>query len=86
MTWCSTIREVEYLIVANEGKLVTVPWEAAKFNFEKQIATINITRDVYRTTPTYTTTSYPGYFEPTYRTTVYRYYGLTPRPFRARIR
>ena len=77
--------EVEYLIVANEGKLVTVPWEAAKFNFEKQTATVNITQDVYRTIPTYTTTSYPVYFEPTYRTTVYRYYGLTPRPFR-RIR
>jgi len=78
--------EVEYLIVANEGKLVTVPWEAAKFNFEKQTATVNITQDVYRTIPTYTTTSYPVYFEPTYRTNVYRYYGLTPRPFRARFR
>ena len=77
--------EVEYLIVANEGKLVTVPWEAAKFNFEKQTATINITQTQYRTIPTYTTTAYPTYFEPTYRTEVYRYYGLTPRPFR-RIR
>jgi hypothetical protein len=78
--------EVEYLIVANEGKMVTVPWEAAKFNFEKQSATINITQEQFRTIPTYTTTSYPVYFEPTYRTTVYRYYGLTPRPFRARFR
>src|SRR5260221_12076889 len=30
--------QVEYLIVANDGKLVTVPWEAAKFTFEKQTA------------------------------------------------
>jgi len=76
---------VEYLIVANEGKMVTVPWEAAKFNFEKQTATINITQTQYRTIPTYTTTAYPTYFEPTYRSEVYRYYGLTPRPFQ-RIR
>src|SRR5438046_1020970 len=34
--------QIEYLIVANEGKLVTVPWEAAKFDFEKQTATISI--------------------------------------------
>src|SRR5262245_36781673 len=37
--------QIEYLIVANEGKLVTVPWEAAKFNFEKQTATLNITQE-----------------------------------------
>ena len=77
--------QVEYLIVANEGKLVTVPWEAAKFNFEKRVATVNITQEKFRAIPTYTTTEYPVYFEPTYRTRVYGYFGLTPRPF-ARIR
>lgn len=74
--------QVEYLIVANEGKLVTVPWEAAKFNFEKQIATLSITQDQYKVIPTYTTREYPVYFEPTYRTRTYKWYGLTPRPFR----
>lgn len=39
---------LEYLIVANEGKLVTVPWEAAKFNFEKQTASLNITQDQFK--------------------------------------
>src|SRR6476661_3158666 len=73
--------QVEYLIVANEGKLVTVPWEAAKFNFEKQTATLTITQEQYKVIPTYTVREYPAYFEPTYRTGVYRYYGLTPRPF-----
>jgi hypothetical protein len=73
---------VEYLIVANDNKLVTVPWEAMKFNFEKQTASINITQDQYKVIPTYTVREYPGYFEPTYRTQVYRWYGLTPRPFR----
>jgi hypothetical protein len=74
--------QVEYLIVANEGKLVTVPWEAAKFNFEKQTATINITQKQYQEIPTYTVREYPVYFEPTYRTRVYGWYGLKPRPFR----
>jgi PRC-barrel domain len=73
--------QVEYLIVANEGKLVTVPWEAAKFNFEKQTATINITQEKYREIPTYTVREYPVFFEPTYRTRAYGWYGLTPRPF-----
>ncbi|HJZ92175.1 MAG TPA: PRC-barrel domain-containing protein [Gemmataceae bacterium] len=72
--------QVEYLIVANEGKLVTVPWEAAKFNFEKQTATVNITRDQYKVIPTYTVREYPVFFAPDYRTEVYRYYGLRPRP------
>ena len=73
--------QIEYLIVANEGKLVTVPWEAAKFDFEKQTATLTITQAKYKVIPTYTVREYPVFFEPTYRTTVYRCYGLTPRPF-----
>ena len=73
--------QIEYLIVANEGKLVTVPWEAAKFDFEKQTATLTITQDQYKVIPTYTVREYPVFFEPTYRTTAYRWYGLTPRPF-----
>ena len=73
--------QVEYLIVANDGKLVTVPWEAAKFDFGKRTATLNISQEQYREIPTYTVREYPAYFEPEYRTRVYRYYGLTPRPF-----
>jgi hypothetical protein len=76
--------QVEYLIVDNGGKLVTVPWEAAKFNFEQRAATVNITQEVYRTIPTYTVQTYPQFFAPTYRTDVYRFYGLTPRPPRVR--
>jgi hypothetical protein len=77
--------QIEYLIVANDGKLVTVPWEAAKFNFEKQTATVSITQDQYKVIPTYTVREYPVFFEPTYRTRVYDWYGLRPRPF-VRIR
>src|SRR5262245_14299997 len=72
--------QVEYLIVANEGKLVTVPWEATKFNFEKQTATLSITQDQFKVIPTYTVREYPVFFAPDYRTEVYRYYGLRPRP------
>jgi len=73
--------QIEYLIVANDGKLVTVPWEAAKFNFEKQTAVLNITQDQYKVIPTYTVREYPTFFEPTYRTRAYEWYGLRPRPF-----
>lgn len=73
---------LDYLIVANEGKLVTVPWDAAKFDLKTQTATLTITPEVYRTIPTYTTTTYPDFWTPTYRTQVYKYYGLTPRELR----
>ena len=72
---------VEYLIVANEGKLVTVPWEAAKFDFDKRTATIDLSQDQYKVIPTYTAREYPVYFEPAYRTQVYGYYRLKPRPW-----
>src|SRR5437763_4986596 len=69
---------VDYLIVSEGGKLVTVPWEAAKFNYEKRTAVINITQDQFRQIPTYSVEQYPNFYAPEYRTQVYRYYGLTP--------
>jgi len=73
---------LEYMIVSNEGKLVTVPWEAAKFDLEKKSAVLTITPDQYRTIPTYTPTTYPSFYTPTYRNEVYKYYGLNPRDLR----
>ncbi len=73
---------LEYLVVANEGKLVTVPWEAAKFNFDQRVAMINLTAERYKAIPTYTTATYPEFYAPSYRTQVYRYYGVTPRELR----
>jgi len=74
---------LEYLIVANtDGKMVTVPWEAAKFDVKSQSGVVNITPEVYKSIPTYTSTTYPDFFVPTYRTTTYKYYGLTPRELR----
>jgi hypothetical protein len=70
---------VEYLIVANDGKLVTVPWEAAKFNFQDRVAYIKITDEQFRRVPTYSAERYPVFSQPNYRTETYRYYGLTPR-------
>lgn len=69
---------VDYLIVSDGGKLVSVPWEAAKFNYQQRSATINITQDQYRQIPTFTPERYPNFYTPEYRTQVYRYYGLTP--------
>ena len=73
---------IDYLIVNNENKLVTVPWEAAKFDFEKRTATLNISPDQYKQIPTYTTREYPNFYTPTYRDQVYKYYGLTPGQIR----
>src|ERR1700690_3863155 len=45
---------VDYLVVSDNGKLVTVPWEAAKFNIERRTAVINISSEQFRQIPTYT--------------------------------
>ena len=74
--------EVEYLVVESGGKLVTVPWATAVFNPSQRTATVNISPDQYRAIPTYTVTTYPQFFTPTYRSEVYRYYGLTPGQLR----
>jgi len=73
---------LEYMVVSHDGKLVTAPWDAAKFDVKAQTATINVTPEVWKTIPTYTTTTYPEFFVPTYRTQVYKVYGLTPRELR----
>ena len=73
---------LEYLVVENAGKLSTVPWEAAKFDLEKKTAILSINADQYKVIPTYTTTTYPSFYTPTYRTDTYKIYGLTPRELR----
>lgn len=73
---------VEYLIVLNRGRLVTVPWEAAKFNFEHRTTTLTITHEQFKLIPTYTVEEYPTFYAPAYRLQIYKYYGLTPRELR----
>ena len=73
---------IEYVIVNKDNKLVTVPWSAVKFNFEKQMATINVTQQQYQAIPTYTVQTYPNFYDDTYRTRVYSWYGLTPGQIR----
>ena len=74
---------LEYLIVATgDNKLISVPFEAAKWDLEKKVGTVNITPEVYKTIPTYTVTTYPQFYTPAYRTTTYKFYGLTPRDLR----
>ncbi len=73
---------LEYLIVENGGRLFTVPFEAAKFNVEKRMAVLSLTAEQYKVIPTYTATTYPSFYTPTYRTETYKYYGVTPRELR----
>lgn len=74
--------DVEYLVVNNGGKLVSVPWTATTFNVAHKAAVVNITHEQYQAIPTFTTTTYPQFFTPTYRTETYKHYGLTPGQFR----
>jgi hypothetical protein len=74
---------LDYVVVAtSDNKLITVPWDAAKWDLEKKVAVVNITPDVYKTIPTYTVTTYPQFYTPTYHTDIYKVYGLTPRELR----
>jgi len=70
---------VDYVVVDHDGKYVTVPWEAAKFDYGRRTAVINITPERFREVPTYTSEAYPNYYEPAYREKIYSYYGVKPR-------
>jgi hypothetical protein len=81
----------DYLIVATAQKqLVTVPWDAVELSLEKRTAMVHITPEQFKTVPTYTVQQYPMFTAPTYRSEIYRYYGLTPgeqrRAFRRAVR
>ena len=69
---------VDYLIVSENGKLVSVPWDAAKFNWQKRTATINVSPAQFRQVPTFTAPNYPQFYAPAYQTQMYKYYNLRP--------
>ncbi len=77
---------VEYLIVSEGGKLVTIPFAAAKFDLAQKTAVLSVTPAQYRLIPTYTATTYPTFYAPAYRTETYKYYGLTPGQLRRALR
>ncbi len=70
---------IDYLVVRDEGKYVTVPWEAARFNYGKHIATVEITPQQFQEVPRYTQEQYPSFYEPAYREKIYGDYGVKPR-------
>jgi sporulation protein YlmC with PRC-barrel domain len=78
---------VDYLIVAKQdGKLVTIPWDAAQFNAKQRLATVDITPQQFQEVPVYTTENYPTFSAPAYRTQTYQLFGLTPGLQRRLIR
>ncbi len=74
---------LEYLIVATDtNKLVSVPFDAAKWDLEKKMGVLAITAEQYKVIPTFTGTTYPSFYTPAYRTETYKFYGVTPRELR----
>jgi len=69
---------IDYVIVSQGGKMLTVPWDVAKFDYEKRSVMVPITQEQYQKIPTYTSERYPNYYTPEYRTQLYKYYGVTP--------
>ena len=67
---------IEYMVVANESKLVSVPWAAAKFNFDQRMATVAISQEKFQQIPTYTENNWPRFQDPQYRTQTYSYYNV----------
>ena len=70
--------QIDYLVVANQGRMVSVPWQAAKYDPQARSAVVNITQEQFQSVPTYTSERYPNFYTPTYRVDTYKYYGLTP--------
>jgi hypothetical protein len=78
---------VDYLIVVKDDeRLVTVPWDAVRFNLEKRLAIVHIAPQQFNQVPTYTANQYPAFSTPAYRTRIYQAYGLTPGQQRRAMR
>ena len=69
---------VDYLVVRKADRYVLVPWQAARFNFERRTGVVDIPQETYREIPTFTRESWPNVYDPTYRTRIYRFYGIRP--------
>lgn len=71
--------DVEYVIVqTDDNKMVTVPWSTVVWNKDYKSASVNVTVEQFKVIPRYSNTAYPDYFAPTYRTEIYKQYGVTP--------
>lgn len=78
---------VDYLIVMNsDERLVTVPWDAVRFNVDKRLAVVHIAPQKFEQVPTYTAQQYPAFATPAYRNQIYQFYGLTPGQQRRAMR
>jgi hypothetical protein len=71
---------VSYLIVVDSSnRLVTIPWETAKFSVEKRTAVIHIAPERFEAAPRYTPQQYPAFSRPAYRKEVHGFFGIMPR-------
>jgi sporulation protein YlmC with PRC-barrel domain len=72
---------VEYIVVQNEQKLVSVPWAAAKFNFDQRTAVVGISQERFQQIPTFTEAQWPRFQDPQYRVQTYSFYNVpVPAP------
>jgi hypothetical protein len=75
--------DVDYVVVKNsDNKYVSVPWSTIAWNKGYTTGTVNIAPEKFKTVPTYDATNYPDYFTPTYRNSLYQFYGATPGQLR----
>ena len=71
--------QIEYLVVSQGQQARDGAVGSREVQFRKRTATLSIPQEKYMAIPTYTVQTYPAWYTPTYRTTTYRYFGLTPR-------
>jgi sporulation protein YlmC with PRC-barrel domain len=69
---------IEYLVVAEGGKNVLIPWQAAKYDIGKRAVTVDVAVDRYREIPTFARDRWPNVYDPEYQQKIYGYYGLRP--------
>lgn len=69
---------VDYLVVAEEGRNVLVPWAAARVDFVKPTVGIEIQREKWREVPTFTADRWPDLSDARYTERLYTFYGVSP--------
>jgi hypothetical protein len=69
---------VDYLVVTYEEKFILVPWSAARVDFNRRTASVDIERDKFREVPTFTREKWPDFSNKQYMETIHKFYGVQP--------
>jgi hypothetical protein len=69
---------IDFLVVAYESRLILVPFSVARLDFERRTAFIDITREKFRSVPTFTKDRWPSLTDRRFVSEIHTAFGIEP--------